>query len=57
VHGGWGEALKRGGEMEEEMDKGKNKEAMDTIMMEEDHIKKIIETTRNMCNGSPTNIR
>jgi hypothetical protein len=36
VHGGRGEALKRGGEMEEEMDKGKKKEAMKPIMMDED---------------------
>jgi len=36
VHGGTGEALTRGGKMEEEMDKGKNKETMDPIMMEED---------------------
>jgi hypothetical protein len=34
MHGGRGEALTRGGEMEEDMDKGKNKEAMDPIMME-----------------------
>jgi hypothetical protein len=27
------------------MDKGKNKEAMDPIIMEEDQIKKIMETT------------
>jgi hypothetical protein len=30
--------------MEEEMDKGKKKETMDPIMMEEDQIKKIMET-------------
>jgi hypothetical protein len=29
--------------MEEEMDKGKNKEAMDPIIMEEDQINKIME--------------
>jgi hypothetical protein len=39
VHGGRGEALTRGGEMEEEMDKGKTKQAMDPIMMEEYQIK------------------
>jgi hypothetical protein len=44
VHGGRGEALRRGGEMEEEMDNGKKKEAMDSIMMGEDQIKKIMET-------------
>jgi hypothetical protein len=31
--------------MEQEMDNGKKKEAMDPIMMEEDHINKIMETT------------
>jgi hypothetical protein len=29
--------------MDREMDKGNNKEAMNPIMMEEDHIKKIME--------------
>jgi hypothetical protein len=38
MHGGRGEALTRGGEMENEMDKGKKEEAMDPIMMEEYHI-------------------
>jgi hypothetical protein len=32
----YGEALKMVGEMEEDMDKGKKKEAMDPVMMEED---------------------
>jgi hypothetical protein len=36
MDGGRGEALTGGGEMEEEMDKGKKKETMDPIMMEED---------------------
>jgi hypothetical protein len=40
VHGGRGEALTR----DEEMDKGKKEEALDPIMMEEDQIKKIMET-------------
>jgi hypothetical protein len=53
VHGGRGEALTRGGEMEEEMDKGKKKEAMDPIMMEEDQIKKIMETTGKTRSGVP----
>jgi hypothetical protein len=35
MHGGRGEALTRGGQMEEEMEKGNKKEAMDPIMMEE----------------------
>jgi hypothetical protein len=39
--------------MEEEMDKGKKKEAMDPIMMEEDQIKKIMETTGKMRSGVP----
>jgi hypothetical protein len=34
MHGGRGEALTRGGEMEEEMNKGNKKEVMDPIMME-----------------------
>jgi hypothetical protein len=53
VHGGRGEALTRGGEMEEEMDKGKKEEAMDPIMMEEDQIKKIMETTGKTRSGVP----
>jgi hypothetical protein len=53
VHGGRGEALKRGGEMEEEMDNGKKKEAMEPIMMEEDQIKKIMATIGNTCSGAP----
>jgi hypothetical protein len=39
--------------MEEEMDKGKKEESLDPIMMEEDQIKKIMETTRRMCSGVP----
>jgi hypothetical protein len=39
--------------MEEEMDKGKKKEAMDPIMMEEDQIKKIMETTGKTRSGVP----
>jgi hypothetical protein len=52
VHGGRGEALTRAGRMEGEMEKGK-KEAMDPIMMEEDQIKKIMETTGKTCSGAP----
>jgi hypothetical protein len=53
VHGGRGEALTRDREMEEEMDKGKKEEALDPIMMEEDQIKKIMETTGRTCSGVP----
>jgi hypothetical protein len=53
VHGGRGEALTRDGEMEEEMDKGKKEEALDPIMMEEDQIKQIMETTGRTCSGVP----
>jgi hypothetical protein len=38
--------------MEGEMDKGK-KEEMDPIMMEEDQIKNLMETTRKTCSGVP----
>jgi hypothetical protein len=53
VHGVRGEALTRGGKMEEEMDKGNNKEAMDPIMMEEDQIMNIMEKYGKKCNGVP----
>jgi hypothetical protein len=53
VHEGRGEALTRGGEMEEVMDKGNKKDAMDPIMMNEDHIKKIMKTTGKTRSGSP----
>jgi reverse gyrase len=52
VHGERGEALTKVGRMEGEMDKG-NKEAMYPIMMEEDHINNIMETTGKMSNGVP----
>jgi hypothetical protein len=45
VHGGSGEALTRDREMEEDIDKGKKEETLDPIMMEEEQIKKIMETT------------
>jgi len=35
--------------MDREMDKGRKKEAMDQIMMEEDQINQIMEKTGNMC--------
>jgi hypothetical protein len=53
VHRGREEALTRGGEMEEEMDKGKKKDSMDPIMMEEDQIKQIMLTTGKMRSGVP----
>jgi hypothetical protein len=53
VHGGRGEALTRDREMEEEMDKGKKEEALDPIMMEEDQIKKIMETAGRTHSGVP----
>ena len=37
--------------MEEEIDRGNKKEAMDPIMMEEDQIKQIMETTGNTHSG------
>ena len=40
-------------EMEEEMDRGKKEEALDPIMMEEDNINKIMETTGRMHSGVP----
>jgi hypothetical protein len=52
VHGGRGEELTKAGRMEGEMEKG-NKEAMEPIMMEEDQIKNILETTKNMRIGLP----
>jgi hypothetical protein len=53
VHGGSGEALKRGGQMEEEMEKGKKKDSMDPIMMEEEQIKQIMTTFVNTWSGVP----
>ena len=35
------------------MDKGNKEEALDPIMMEEDQIKQIMETTGRMCSGVP----
>jgi hypothetical protein len=37
----------------EEGDKGNKEEALEPIMMDEDHIKRIMETTRKTCNGVP----
>ena len=53
MHGGRGEALTRAKEMEEEMDKGKEEEALDPIMMDEDQIKHIMATTGRTCSGVP----
>jgi hypothetical protein len=39
MHGGRGEALTEGGEMERGKDKGKNEEPLDPIMMDDDQIK------------------
>jgi hypothetical protein len=58
VHGGRGEALTGEGEMEGEGDKGKKEEALDPIMMDEDQIKWIMETTgKTRAVEYPTNIR
>jgi hypothetical protein len=53
VHGGRGGALTRDGEMEEEMDKRKKEEALDPSMMEEYHIKQIMETDGKTRSGVP----
>jgi hypothetical protein len=53
VHGGRGDTLTREGEMEGEMDKGNKEEALDPIMMEEDQIKQIMETSRRTRSGVP----
>jgi hypothetical protein len=42
-----------GGKMEEEMDKGKKKEVMDPIMMEEYQIKKIMAEFGKTRSGAP----
>jgi hypothetical protein len=39
--------------MDRDLDKGKKKEAMDLIMMEEDQIKKIMEKYGTTCSGRP----
>jgi hypothetical protein len=52
MHAGRGESLTREGEMEREVDKEKE-EALDSIMMEEEHIKRIMETSGKMHNGVP----
>jgi hypothetical protein len=46
VHGGRGDALTERGEMEEGKDKGNKEKPLDPIMMEDDWIKWIMETTR-----------
>jgi hypothetical protein len=51
VHGSRVEELTRDGEMEEEMDKGKKEKALDPIMMEEYHIKNIMEITGRTHSG------
>jgi hypothetical protein len=57
MHGGRGEALTRDGEMEEEIDKGKKEEALDPIIMEEDHIKNMMTILEKCVVEYPTNIR
>jgi hypothetical protein len=37
--------------MEGEGDKGKKEESLDPIMMDDDQIKRIMETDGKMCNG------
>jgi len=39
--------------MEREIDKGKHKEAIEPIMMDEDQTKNIMEKSRRMCTGIP----
>jgi hypothetical protein len=53
VHGGRGEASIGKGEMEGEVDKGKKEKALDPIMIDEDQIKRIMETTRKTRSGVP----
>jgi hypothetical protein len=57
VHGGREEALTRDEEMEEEMDKGKNEEALDPIMMEEYQIKQIMARVGKTHSGVPYQYR
>jgi hypothetical protein len=47
------EALTRSNEIEEEMDKGKKEDTLDPIVVEEDQIKKIMETIGKTCSGVP----
>jgi hypothetical protein len=53
VHVGRGEALTKRGEMEGGKDKGKKEEPLDPIMMNDDHIKKIMVMARKTCSGVP----
>jgi hypothetical protein len=53
VHGGRGEALIERGEMEGGNDKGKKEEPLDLIMMDDDQIKWILETTGKMRSRVP----
>jgi hypothetical protein len=48
-----GEALIEKGEMEGEVDKGKEEEALDPIMMDDDQIKRIMATVGKTCSGVP----
>jgi hypothetical protein len=53
MHGGRVEALTNKGAMEGGKDKGKREEPLDPIMMDDDQIKRIMKTTRNMHRGVP----
>jgi hypothetical protein len=53
VHGGRGEALTEREDMEGEMDKGKEEESLDPIMMDKDQIKNIMATTIKTRSGVP----
>jgi hypothetical protein len=53
MNGGRGEALTGSGNMEEDIDKGRKQKPIDPIMMEEDQINKIMETTGRTRSGVP----
>jgi hypothetical protein len=53
VHGGRGEELTERGEREGEVDKGKKKEALEPIMMDDDQIKRIMAIAGKTCSGLP----
>jgi hypothetical protein len=53
MHGGRGEALTERGEMEGGKDKGKKEEPLDVIMMDDNQIRWILETTRKTRSGVP----
>ena len=53
MHGGRGEAPIERGEMERGKDKGKKEEPLDLIMMDDDQMKQIMETTGKMRSKVP----